>query len=325
SHKTRKSEVLDDIADRIRASAYTRSAKDLDIALGRLAERRKKISEYIDIISEPAGSFLHFAVGDALMSAGRARRKLGDTVKVLEAANVKVDRPERLTWTEMADAKSRIRQLIAALNDLKVNGSVYDHPWAGVSSTSVLPHDRDRIATLAEAWAAAADQAHAQLQQSDMLDIPTTEFSRARTALQLLNQLRPFAQHVEDLAAKVEQSLGLSIPRTTDGVGALERILQLASTAPFAHLDSRNAFTLTSEAAEWLRQHRDRVNQFAERRAQLRDIFKESAFSSDADDLEEWAAALGQRGLFARFGARWRNASSEWANLARPANLKLKA
>lgn len=325
SNKTRKSEVLDDVADRIRASAYARSAKDLDIALTRLAERRQKISEYIDIISRACGSFLHFTVGDALMSAGHARRKLGDTVKVLEAANVKVDHPERLTWAELTDAKSRVRQFVAAINDLNVNGSAYDHPWAGVSSTFVLPHDRDRIAALAEDWAAAADQAHVQLQQSDMLDIPATEFSQARTALQLLDQLRRLAHGVEDLAAKVEQSLGLSIPRTADGIEAIERIAQLAASAPLEHLDSRTAFTLTSGAAEWLRQHRDRVNQIAERRSRLRDIYKESAFSSDADDLEEWAAALGQRGLFARFGARWRSASSEWANLARPAHLKLKA
>jgi very-short-patch-repair endonuclease len=325
SHKTRKTEVLEDVADRIRAAAHARPARDLESALGRLADRRKKLSDYIDIISRHAGAFRDLTVGEALMRAGRARRKLGDGVKVLEAAGLKMETVDQLSWGELADAKSRLRQFASAFAELQVKGSAYDHPWAGVSSACVLPHDSDRIVALAEAWAYAAEELQTKLQQVGLPEMPSAELVAAPEALASLDKLRAATQQAEELIGGIEQALGVSIPRTSKGAEAAIAILDLAVAAPLNSFDLRSSFILSIGSTAWLRQHRDRMRDITERRAELREVFREDAFTRSDDALEEWSAALGQTNLFARISKRWRTAAQAWAECARPAHLGVKA
>ncbi|TGS09815.1 DUF4011 domain-containing protein [Mesorhizobium sp. M2E.F.Ca.ET.209.01.1.1] len=325
SHKTRKTDVLEDISDRIRASARSRPQRDLEAALARLAERRKKLSDYIDVISRPAGSFRDFTVGEALMRAGQARRKLGAAARALEGAGPKIEEVGNLSWAQMADAKMRLRQFAAAFEDLQVTGSAYEHPWAGVSVGSALPHDRDRIAALADVWAAAAEELRATLEQASLPELSATDLIMAPERFQVLDNLRSFAQRGEDLAGAIETTLGVAVARSAAGAEAIINALRLAAAAPLGSLETRNSFILTAGAAQWLRQHRQRVEEISQRQAKLREIFKEDAFSKAADDLEDWSAALSQGGLFARFGKRWRAASLAWEGVVRPGYLKVKA
>jgi very-short-patch-repair endonuclease len=325
SHKTRKTEVLEDVADRVRAAAHARPPRDLETALARLSERRQKLSDYIDIISRPAGAFRDLTVGEALMRAGRARRKLGASVKTLEAAGLKVESAGQLNWGELADAKTRLRQFANAFDELHVDGSAYEHPWAGVSSARVLPHDSDRIASLAETWAHAAEELETKLQQAGLPEMSAAELASAPEAFGALDKLRPLARQAEELVVWIEQSLGISIPRTGEGAKAAMAIIDLAAAAPLRSFDLRNSYVLSAGSTAWLRQHSDRVRDIEDRRTRLREVFREEAFSRSADDLEEWSASLGQTNFFARFGRRWRAASQVWAECVRPAHLKAKA
>ena len=324
SHKTRKTEALEDVADRMKAATRSRPTKDLEDALARLTERRKKLSDYIGIISRPAGAFRGLSVGEALMRAGSARRKLGTVVKVLELAGLKIEDADRLAWADVSDAKARLRQFTDAFKDLELVGSAYQHPWAGVSAARALPHDSDYIASLARVWADAAERLESTLKQVNLPELRAAELAAAKNMFEILNQLRASAQQAEQLIIRIEAALGLSFPRTAKGAKAALETLQLAAAAPLKSVSIRNSFLLTADAAKWLRQHKDRVENIQQRRDGLRNVFREEAFSKIADHLEEWSAALSQSGFFVRFNKRWRAASTAWEGCVRPAYLKVK-
>lgn len=324
SHKTRKTEVLDDVTNRLKATASGRAARDLQAALKRLAEQREKLSAYVGIVGRPAGAFTDLSVSDALLWAGRSRRKLGAAVKQLEALRLSVEGADRLGWGDLAEAKRRLRQFVAAFGELGVEGSAYGHPWAGVSGARVLPHDADRTAALATAWADAAEAAAKAHEQADLAEMSPDDAATLEKKLGELDALRDTAQTAERLFSEIERLLGLSLPRTPGGVAQAVALLQVARLAPLDRLDQRTAFTLTSEAGSWLRQFRDHRAGLRERRVKLAEVFRDDAFRFQPDDLEEWAAALAQRGFFVRLGGRWRRASAAWQGSARPAYLAIR-
>ena len=325
SHKTRKTEALDDIRDRVTRSAGARSSRDLDAALARLSDRRRKLSDYIEIIGGPVGALRDLTVGDALMQAGRARRRLGPNVRLLEASGSGVDNPETLGWADLADAKGRLRHLAAAFRDLGVGGPAHEHPWAGVCALKVLPHDRDRVAALMTGWADAADGFASALRQTGLPELDASTVVEAPDRLRDLDTRRGAAHLAEDIAKRMEALTGHALPRSAAGLAMLADILRAGQSAPVSGLLLRNGFLLSPEAAAWVRAHRARVQDLDRKQAALREVFRSDAFTISPDDLEEWSAALDQAGFFARFGRRWRAAAARWEQLARPAHLKAKA
>jgi very-short-patch-repair endonuclease len=325
SHKTRKTEVLDDIGDRVKIAGRTRSSRDLEAALSRLSDRRKKLSDYIEIIGSPVGALRDLTVGDALMQAGRARRRLGPHVKGLEGSGSRIANTEALSWAELADAKGRLYHLAAAYRDLGVSGAAHEHPWAGVSALHVLPHDRDRVAALVLDWANAADAFASVLHRTELPELDASSVVKAPDFLRGLDAGREAVRQAEDVATRVEALLGKTLPRTATGLAILANVLRAGRTAPTNGLVLRNSFLLSSEAAAWVRAHWKRVQELDRKQSELREVFRNEAFSISVDDLEEWSAALDQTGFFVRFGKRWRAAATRWQQLARPAHLKAKA
>lgn len=325
SHKTRKMEVLEDIADRIRASARLRPPKELEIALERLADRRRRLSAYIEIVARPCGEFRGLTIADALMRAGRARRKLGAHVRTVEESVREIASPDKLTWGELADSKARLTHLAAALRELANDGSAFRHPWAGVSVEHILPHDALRVAASAERWATAADHLAEVLSEVKLPELPANELRSAPDQVAILERNRSAALKAEEVVRQIEERLGLSLSRSAGGATAAATLVQFAKAAPLQHLSIRNPFLISAGAAEWLRHHRARVHSLGEQQSKLEESVRESAFNRHIDDLEEWAAALDQRGLFVRFGRRWRAATQAWAEMARPAQLKANA
>lgn len=325
SHKTRKTEVLEDIADRMKMPARSRTPKELEAAMARLAAHRKKLSDYIDIISRPAAAFGDFTVGGVLMRAGQARRRLGAKIKALEPIRPKTEDAVQINWASLSDAKARLRQFAAAFKALDVRGSAYEHPWAGVSAAQVLPHDSAHIASLADDWANAAEELERTLQQTNSLELTAAELIGAQAKLAALDELRIPVHQAEELVSQIEQALGISIPRTSHGATDALGILYAATIAPQESLGIRNDFILTPGAVEWLRQHEERVGSVRKQREGLREIFRDDAFTIAVDDLEEWSATLHQRGFFVRIQRRWRSAIAAWQACARPGHLKTKS
>jgi SpoU rRNA methylase family enzyme len=153
SHKTRKIEMIEDIAERVRAAANPRPPKDFETTLQRLKAKRSQLAEYIDIIASPAGSLNGLTVGDALMRAGQSRRRLGDHLEAIQRQDLGHGRAAAVTWAQLADAKGRLRHLADAAEPIVSGAPVTAHPWAGVSSEQVLPHDVHRVSELAADWA----------------------------------------------------------------------------------------------------------------------------------------------------------------------------
>jgi very-short-patch-repair endonuclease len=325
SHKTRKTEVLDDIGDRVKIAGRSRSSRDLEAALSRLSDRRRKLSDYIEIIGSPVGALRDLTVGDVLMQAGRARRRLGPNVRRLEASGSRVDHPETIVWADLADAKGRLLHLAAAFRDLEVSGPAQGHPWAGVSALQVLPHDRERVAALMTGWADAADGFAAALRQTGLPELDASAVVEAPDRLRGLDTRRGAAHLAEDIAKRMEALTGHALPRSASGLAILADILRAGQSAPVSGLLVRNDFLLSPEAAAFVRAHRARVQDLDRKQAELREVFRSDAFTISPDDLEEWSAALDQAGFFARFGRRWRAAAARWEQLARPAHLKAKA
>ena len=321
SDKTRKTEVLEDIATRIRAGARIRPPKDYEGALSRLADRRRKISTYIDIISRPAAGFADLTISDALMKAGQARRKLGDSVKAVETLRSEFDAPPNLSWAMFADAKGRLRQFGAAVKELAIDGSAFGHVWAGVSSAKVLPHDSDQIAGIAADWAIKIDALSAELDDPRLQSLSLENIASAEAELAKISDLRPDLLRGDEVISDVEILLNVSLERSPSGAKNLIALLRSAQTAPFADLGLRNLALLEAGAGSRLRDHQTSIHALRVTHDDVSKIFRETAHRTHVDDLEEWAAALCQKAIFARFGRRWRAAAQGVNSLLRPASL----
>lgn len=321
SHKTRKTEALEDIGERIRASARARPPRDFETAKTQLESRRLQLSNYINVVSGPAGKLSGLTVSEALMKAGRARRKLGDAIGQIEPLAAEVN-GSSTTWAELADAQSRLSVLRKALSEIGPLHSPDDHPWAGVSAAVAMPNDAAKIAALAKSWAMAAEDLRAVMAGTKWDGARVEDWPAVVQALKALDSVRRHCVAAEPVALQAEQILGLPIGRGGAGARDLISILDLAASAPAGALDLRRASLLRPDLLPWAERLAERVSQLREARRTTQEAFRESAFSEDLDDVEEWSAALSQSSWLARFGKRWRDASKAWSRLARPAHLK---
>lgn len=324
SHKTRKAEVLEDIAARIRASAKIRPPKDYQGALTRLSDRREKLGAYIDVVSQPAAALVGISISDALMKAGQARRKLGPDVKAVEALRSYFPSPDTMTWAQLADAKGRLRQVASAVDDLGLEGSAFGHVWAGVSSTVVLPQDRDRVADLARRWADCVDELASALEDKRLKSLPLSEIAAATTALAAIAERRADWLAADSTALVIETALGVTIGRSSASVVVFQKVIEAAALAPLDDLKLRNSALLSPGASARLKDHQKQLEELKASREELGASFRDAAYSEHVDDLEEWAAALSQRSLFARFGRRWRAAINAVNTILRPGSLTSK-
>jgi very-short-patch-repair endonuclease len=323
SHKTRKLEVLEDIVERMRVTASVRSPAEYETAMSRLKAKRAVLSEYVETIAAPAGSLSSFSVSDALMQAGRARRRLGADVKVVERAG-SIARIKEVTWADLADAKSRLRQFVAAVVELGQQGAVEQHPWAGVSSIQVLPHDQDRLAELAGNWAAAAEQV-AELAEGEWSTVAAEDMAQASEAFVKLDSLRIAAAESERAAKSIETLLGLDVSRSAEQAKVISCIIEVTAATPFSSHAMRTDFSVKHGAAAWLEVHAERLRKLLEKRQSLADVFREIAFNAHPDDLEHWAVAFQQRNPLMRLGGQWRAAARGWREICRPAATRTSA
>ncbi len=321
SHKTRKTEVLEDVATRIRAGARIRPPRDYEGALSRLADRRRKLAAYIDIISRPAAGLATLTISDALMKAGQARRKLGANVRAVEVLRPYFDVSDDISWAMFADAKGRLRQFAAAIKELGVDESAFAHVWAGVSSAKVLPHDSEQIAGLAADWADKIDALVAVVGDPRLASLALPDIVLAGEDLAKIVERRLDLLRADDAISAVEHHLSLTIARSAVAADSLLALLAAAKAAPFANLAQRNPAILASGAAERLREQARRLDALRAIHEEISAVFRDSALATHVDDLEEWAAALLQNNLFARFRRRWRAATHGANAVLRPASL----
>jgi very-short-patch-repair endonuclease len=325
SHKTRKTEVLEDIASRIQAGARIRPPREYDGALTRLAERRQKLSAYIDIVGKAAAGFSNLTINDALMKAGQARRKLGGKVSAVEGLKEVFSPPDPLTWSAFIEAKNRLDHLADAIKTLDLDGSAFSHPWAGVSSAQVFPQDSSQIAQLAENWSDKIDALIEVSADPRLKPLSLFELATAPNGLKLLGSHREALISADRVAATMEGLLGIELRRTTEGARAMRAMIAGAATAPLTDLTLRSPALLGAGAIEILRNHKSQLEALKNGRSELTSVFREAAFRAQVDDLEEWSAALAQKGLFAKFGRRWRQALLGVNALLRPGSINDKS
>ncbi len=319
-----KLEVIQDIADRYRAAARLQPPADYETALARLTARRAALSDYIEIICAPAGAMTGLSVGDALMRAGRARRKLGAATHPLEAMGPSVLNSKSVDWARLADAKGRLGQLVSAIAELGQQGAIERHPWAGVSATRIMPHDHARLSILLSEWADSAESV-AEGTVEAWARISAADQAVAAQTFIALAAYRSAAAQAEVAAIAAERVLKLSFPRSPVGAGQLAALIEAAIATPLAAHSSALPYSMEPGASTWLFQHGERLRTLREARAKLAECFRLDAFEARPDYLEEWSAALAQRSLFAPLGGRWRAAINAWKALARPSALKLPA
>ena len=320
----RKLEVIQDIADRYRAAAHLQPPADYETALTRLTARRAALSEYIEIICAPAGALTDLTVGDALMQAGHARRKLGTSIRPLVAMGPSALDYKSLNWARLADAKGRLGQLAAAITELRQQGAVERHPWAGVSATEIMPHDHERLSVLLSEWADSAERV-AEVTVEAWARISAGDQAVAAETFVALGVYRSAAAQAEVAARAAEQVFKRSFPRSPVGAGHLAALIEAAAATPLTAHAGALPYSMEPDAGAWLFQHGERLRTLKEARAKLLECFRSDAFDARPNDIEEWSAALAQRGLFAPLGSRWRVAGNAWKAIARPNVLKLSA
>lgn len=315
SHKTKKTEALEDIADRLRLHVSKQSTA---APLDRLKNRRAQLTQYLDIIRSNAGKMIDVTVCDALFQAGRARRLLAADVKFVDQAHVRIDSAEELSWIGYIEAKSRLKSFAQAYAALRVSRSAYEHPWAGVSAVNVLPHDATQLSSMAVNWAAEADAFNEAIGRLGLATHRRIDCESAADTVHQLSSLREAASAAEVAAELLERRLSLKIPRTSEGAGLALMIIKLISSAPYEVLPKVQPEYRVAGGSLLLHAHGRVIDDARQLKNDLSSTLKDSAFLAEPDDLEEWSAALSQRGLFCRWTRRWREASKAWEQLCRP-------
>jgi very-short-patch-repair endonuclease/archaellum biogenesis ATPase FlaH len=322
SHKTKKTEALEDIADRLKLSASKQSAA---AALQRLKERREQLSQYLDIIASNAGAMREVTVSDALLQAGRARRLLRDEVKIIDQAHVKIESATKLTWVDFIESRNRVKAFQEAYQALGVGSSAHEHPWAGVSAVEVLPQDVDHIVELTNRWADAADAYADALANLGLTTPGKINMALVAETIQQLTDKRTDFAAAEAAAARVEELLSIRIHRISEGAVQLAAILGFAVDAPLAALSEVPASSYAEGVTPVLTAHSEWLARAKNLKEELSGIFRDTAFEATPDDLEEWSTALAQRGFFRKWTKRWREASIAWEGLCRPAGRSSKS
>jgi very-short-patch-repair endonuclease len=326
SNKTRKTDFHRDIAVRLNSRGRNISPSVMEDAWQRLIERRNRLSRYVAIMSSPAGRYAGLTVSEALMQAGRSRRKLGDAIFLLEQREISIDSvPE--TQTELDDLKANLETLRKAAKELKLARPV-DHPWAGVSAHAIRPYEAAKIVELATTWATTAEHLDEQLVGSGWEDFSHDVLRVLPAALTAVMLHMENSRQADSAASIVEDTLSkacghqIKFERSAQGLELLSRLIGHANSKPKTNPAKVPAFASDPTASAFFSKLRATIGELRQSQEALKEIFRSSAFTSDPEDIETWSAAFQQTGLFARFGKRWKQATDAWNDMARPSALK---
>ena len=329
SHKTRKAQVIEDLARRLalqprRPSKLPRD--EYDSAVGRLARPAQALGRPIGDDDEP--------LSDVLRSGGAARRRLERLAPSLVADAVglgaEVDGPS---------ARLAVEDFAGQAEDLAAAGPMPSaHPWrfvdgralAAVPRTERLERmERLRTALADLCWAIGdfpgRDEAAAAptLEAADELSRGGAKLRRMAEIHALLAEMTgkadaAFAETAPALGRAAELA-GLAPPRDGGDLSRLARIdAALADDAP-AIVAVWPETLLSEEAGTRLGLLRDEIERFREADAALAGVFTErSRMGAEPAELRGAAQVLASSGIFGFLSGHVRRANRLFADLALP-------
>lgn len=146
SHKGKKHEILNDIAQRLRAQGTFRDSRDLDHHLSISEDRKQRLARYAELINKPVESF-ETTVFEILWICDRCYRELPFT------RELKGHVPDALTMTRAQFAEKEQFLSIYARQLTSVLGICPDlqaHPWAWVERALTLDEEERIVELLTE-------------------------------------------------------------------------------------------------------------------------------------------------------------------------------
>ena len=317
SHKTRKRALLDDLERSLKKRLRGATQTGLQERLGRLRRQRDELSAYGSVLLQPYGS-LGEPLWRLLVRAGRLRTEAAGAG--LGATPPWPGDPKEVTPADRLDAQARIREIEQAIRALD-HPIPRRHPWAGVSSATVLPMDAPVVIEALAAWrdaAAAAQVRLASLREGFALALAgdadiTSLLQRLRAVRALRGPLRDGEELLRELASLLERPF----PPSLESLQAATAIIELAAEAPLGDLHLRSDALLQESAAAMLDQLERNLDAWNAVRRRVARGFLEIAWSSDPDELRETASVLEGAGMLARLRAPFRQARATYLSLTR--------
>ena len=300
SHKTRKRALLDDLERSLKKRGRGAAQSGLQQRLARLRRQRDELSGYGSVLLQPYGA-LGEPLWRLLMRAGRLRTEAARAG--LGTAPAWPGDPKEVTGAERLDALARIRQIEQAIEALG-HAIPRRHPWAGVSSATVLPMDAPAVVEALTAWRDAASAVRARLvslhQRFDVVLAGDAELGSMLGRLRTVRALRRPLRDCEALLRQLETLLRRDFPPSLESIRTATAIIELGAEAPLGDLGLRSEALLDETAAPILDAlERDLETWHTVRRRVARG-FVEVAWANDPDELRETARTLESAGLLAR-------------------------
>lgn len=156
SHKTQKRRLLDDVADRLKLYRHFPEARTLDEKLSMMAEDRRQLTDYVELINKPFGRWEQ-SLHDVIWAARRRRKALRFDPTLVEA--VKLPGVSDLSIHDVANLRQVVQQFVSHLAEVcDSSGMVATNAWFGVADSSLTFMDAPELVTLLEEALSAASE-----------------------------------------------------------------------------------------------------------------------------------------------------------------------
>lgn len=322
SNKTRKLSLIKDLEERLSLESRLPSAAKLKQLTQEHRDIRQSIQAYTAALGRPVGA-LGQIVSKILFEAGRKREALGSTTKTLKAPSA-FDAAD-ITQSKRTAAHRYFQELKKVVQKAGGADHIKRHPWKGVSASKVLAPDAGELASLAMAWASAADILHGRIKElagalACQLDGTLSQANSLEGLSARLDEARAFKQELEHsdwFCRQLEAYLGIRLPSGILRYKIAVALVELAACFPFG-ADLRGQWLWHPQFDEALSRISSASDLAGSARATAEKSFAlKRRCRHRAAELHDAAKLLRSRSPLKYLSKDWREAKSLWDAYAR--------
>lgn len=160
SHKSQKRKVLDEVGDRLKKHGQYRRPVDIDVDIARYEELKTQLKKHAERVNSPwknTGKTPH----EIFMASTRYRASIGLNPDALHPKGYDGNNYDLITQRRNEDQVQAFRSVYRAIaSQLGDNIELQNHPWYGVSNSSLQIFDLERVIQPLNEWQIALHKIH---------------------------------------------------------------------------------------------------------------------------------------------------------------------
>lgn len=327
SHKTRKLALLEDLKQRTEREHP--APENITRERDRLVDLRGRIEKYVRAVGDTVGS-IGWSISDVLFEAGRQRlRKKEQNLPDAGTGSFNIT---SVTAPDRQRAHAAIDEFLRVLNTAAKGQNPSLHPWAGVSSETILgAPDETKVVASAKEWKQtlgelneAGQAALVALGRSKLPD--EDDIADMRQIMEnrdAITQLRGSFERASSIAQRINTGLCLDIKDPASAILIVNKIARVVGAIPSTlemlnrdFAQNENARSVIEKALVECAALRGEIDDLESR------INVESAEALGLAKLDEIASTFEKAGFSARMGSAFRAAKRLYLGISATASFQ---